>query len=181
MSPAAQSNHHQRAKKAVKDFIEHDFNPDHEIKQQCGQMEVRTDGIDWNRVRKGELLYIFSKFDEVEWWREVGWMKHLLIYPMAPALIAIPSPNGILERIFSSCTWFNDSLRWSLKPKRFEMAILESINKVILDESDDAPTNEKVKEIVAKVIDIFEDDIDFDAAIDLSLYTNAENFIVDDV
>ena len=28
-SPTAQSNHHQRAKKDVKDFIEQDFNPEH--------------------------------------------------------------------------------------------------------------------------------------------------------
>ena len=83
MSPTAQSNHHQRAKKAVKDFIKQDFNHEHEIKQQCGQMEVGTNGIDWNRVRKGGLLYISSKLDGVEWWREVGQMKHPLIYPTA--------------------------------------------------------------------------------------------------
>ena len=60
------------------------------------------------------------------------------------------------------------------------MDVLLSMNKVLLDESDDAPTNEKAKEIVAKVIDIFEDNIAFDAAIDLGLDANAENFIVEE-
>ena len=53
------------------------------------------------------------------------------------------------------------------------------VKKVLLDESDDAPTNEKAEEITAKVIDIFEDDIDYDTAIDLGLDANAENFIAD--
>ena len=47
------------------------------------------------------------------------------------------------------------------------------MNKVLLDESENAPTNEKAKEIVVKVIDIFEDDIDFDATIHLGLDANA--------
>ena len=122
-------------------------------------------------------MYISSIFDRAEWLREVGRMKHPLVYPRAPAVIAIPSPDGLLERIFSSCTWFNDSLRQSLKPKQFKMAVLLSVNKVLLDESDNAPTNEKAKEIVAKVFDIFEDDIGFDAAIDLGLDTNTEKII----
>ena len=127
-------------------------------------------------MRNGGLLYISSKFGEVEWWIEVERRKHPLVYPMAPTVIAIPSSNGLLESFFSSYTWFDDSLHQSLKTKRFEMAVLLSVNKVLLDGSDDDPTNEKAKEIVAKVIDIFEDNIDFDAAIDLGLHANAENF-----
>ena len=84
--------------------------------------------------------------------------------------------DGLLEFISSSYTWFDDSLHQTLKTKRFEMAVLLSVNKVLLDGSDDDPTNEKAEEIVAKVIDIFEDNIDFDAAIDLGLHANAENF-----
>jgi len=170
----------ERAEKAVKNFKERIFNPELELKQQRKRKEIGTIDIDWTRVKKGDLLYISSKFDKLEWWKEVGQVKHDLVYLVAPPIIAIPSSNGLLERIFSSCSWFDDSLHQSLKPRRFEMAILMSVNESFLDNGDYVPSEERAQDIVQSVIDIFEgdDDLGFDVVTDLRLDVNGDNFVV---
>ena len=62
---------------------------------------------------KMTLSYIFSKFNHLEWWKNVGRVKYSIIYFVAPSHMAIPSSNGFLEHIFSTCTWFDDVLATS--------------------------------------------------------------------
>ena len=46
-------------------------------------------------MKKSDLLYISNKFDELDWWKEVGLqVKHDFVYLVAPPIIAIPSSNG---------------------------------------------------------------------------------------
>ena len=133
-------------------------------------------------MKKGDLLYISSKFDNLEWWKEVGQVKHDLVYLVSPPVIAIPSSNGLLERIFSSCTWFDNSLQQSLKSKQFEMAVILFIIESFLNNGDDVTSEERAQEIVQSIIDIFEgdDDISFGVVADLGLDVNGDNFVVGD-
>ena len=72
----------EKTKKAIKEFLEQDFDAETELKEQykCtlgnNMEEVDTEwgevGIDWDKVNKGDTLYTSSKFDSMKWWRSGG-------------------------------------------------------------------------------------------------------------
>ena len=72
--------------------------------------------------------------------------------------------NGLLEHIFSTCTWFKDELLCqAMKPKRFEMAVLLVISEALLGDNGDIQTYDKAPKIMEKVISIFEAEIGLNA------------------
>lgn len=138
-------------------------------------------GIDWDRVKANDTIYISSKFDLLEWWKNVGassTSQYRLIFPVVLIVTAVPASNGSQERTFSICTIFDDHLRQRLKPKRFEMAVLLAVNHAFLRSK--IPTEEECKDIVKKVISTFSTDPEFDPEKDLGLDPEAENFTVDE-
>ena len=62
------------------------------------------------------------------------------------------------ERTFSTCTFFDDPLRQSLKDARFEMAVLLAVNEELL--SGEVTSEDEAKKIVEKVVAKFADDAD---------------------
>ena len=59
-----------------------------------------------------------------------------------------------LERIFSTCTWFDSHLRQKLSDENFEMAVLIAVNDAVINGV--VPTEEKAKEIMDSVIATFD-------------------------
>ena len=88
-----------------------------------------TKDIDWGRVKDGDILYISSQFDSLEWWKTQGSRKFPEVFRVALPILALPASNAFLERIFSACTWFDDPVRQSLGDQRFEKSILLAVNK----------------------------------------------------
>ena len=140
---------------AIEAYLNADFDPASELKAQYQRTGRNTDKVDWKRVADNETLYISSLFDSVEWWNEVGRRNHPQVFPVFPIIISLPASNDFQERIFSACTWFDDPLRQRLRDTRFEMAVLLAVNESLL--SCDVPSEEKAKEIVARVVSQFED------------------------
>ena len=87
-------------------------------------------------------------------------------------MLACPSANGLQERIFSACTWFDNPLRQSLTDKRFEMAVLLAVNESLLQCN--VPSEEEARKIVARVIAKFDLSIVFDDS------PEAEEIIIED-
>jgi hypothetical protein len=172
------NNLEERAEKAVNKFAGLYFDTEKELKAQYERMDKDPSSIDWEKVTGDEpdILYISSIFDVLEWWKSVGRDKHPLVYTVALSIIALPASNAFLERIFSTCTRFDDPLRNRLKAKRFEMTVLLAVNEVLLDNSGNVPTDEEAQNIVEKVISIFDKDPFFDAAIDLGIDPNDDDF-----
>ena len=56
------------------------------------------------------------------------------------------------------------------------MTVLLAVNEVLLDNSGNVPTDEEAQNIVEKVISIFDKDPFFDAAIDLGIDPNDDDF-----
>ena len=111
----------------------------------------------------------------MEWWKSVGKKKYPLIALVALVILALPPSNAFLERIFSTCTWFDHHLRQRLKFSRYEMSVLLAVNKAFLASC--KPSVKEGKSIVEKVIEIFEkDDEIIDAARELGLDPDGENF-----
>jgi len=54
-----------------------------------------------------------------------------------------------MERIFSTCTWFDNPLRQRLNDEKFEMAVIIAVNECILNEKE--PSDERKMEIVEMV------------------------------
>ena len=183
-------------RKAVDEYLNEDHPPRELLKDQCRRMGAYVepeDGaidwdtmdeekyseympqIDWEKVEDFDILYILSQFDLLEWWKSVGAKKYPIIVLVALIILALPPSNAFLERIFSTCTWFDNCLRQSLKFKRYEMSVLLAVNTAFL--ANCTPSAEEGKSIVEKVIEIFEkEDELFDAAMDLGLDPDAENF-----
>ena len=94
---------------------------------------------------------------------------------VALVILALPPTNAYQERIFSTCTYFDDPLRQSLKFSRFEMSVLLAVNQAFLRNR--IPSFEEVKSIVERVIAMFEKDASIvDAADELGFDVDAENF-----
>ena len=134
------------------------FDAEEELKDQLKRMGKDHKSIDWERVKKNDTLYISSHFDSREWWVKVGRKVHPLVFLVVPAIIALPASNGFQERTFSTCTFFDDPLRQSLKDARFEMAVLLAVNEELL--SGEVPSEDEAKKIVEKVVAKFADDAD---------------------
>ena len=81
-------------------------------------------------------------------------MDHPQVFSVFPAVIEHSASNDFQERIFSTCTWFDNPLRQSLQNERFEMAVLLTVNKSFLDMT--VPSEARAKEIVARVLATFE-------------------------
>ena len=56
------------------------------------------------------------------------------------------------------------------------MTVLLAVNEVLLDDSGKVPTDEEAQNIVEKVISIFDKDPFFDAAVDLGIDPNVDDF-----
>ena len=98
--------------RAVKEFASHKFDDVTELKDKRNRVNKENDTeIDWKRVEKGDTMCISSKFDSVEWWKNLGKDKNPLIFLAALRIIALPVSNAFVERVFSACTWFDDPLR----------------------------------------------------------------------
>ena len=131
--------------------------------------------IDWDKVNDFDILYISSKFDLLEWWKNVGSKKHPLVILVALVILTLPPTNAYQEHIFSTCTYFDDPLRQNLKFSRFEMSVLLAVNQAFLRNR--IPSFEEVKSIVERVIAMFEKDASIvDAADELGFDVDAENF-----
>ena len=148
----------ERAKHAVESYMNMKFDAGEELKDQLKRMGKDHKSIDWERVKKNDTLYISSHFDSREWWVKVGRKVHPLVFLVVPAIIALPASNGFQERTFSTCTFFDDPLRQSLKDARFEMAVLLAVNEELL--SGEVPSEDEAKKIVEKVVAKFADDAD---------------------
>ena len=85
-----------QAKEAVKAFFEQRFDPETELDNHCHRMKKDGKGIDWTRFKedKRDILYISSKFDVREWWSKIGQEQHVLVFWVAPPMLALPSHNG---------------------------------------------------------------------------------------
>ena len=114
-------------------FFSLSFNPKKELENQGGRLGKSKMNIDWERVKQNDTLYISSLFDMCEWWKTIGRIQHDLIFLVVAIIISLPASNGFQERIFSSCTWFDDPLRQSLGDDKFEKSVLLSVNQVLLD------------------------------------------------
>ena len=73
-----------------------------------------------------------------------------------------------------------DALCQDLKPRTFEIAVLLAVNEALLEDDDEIPTDGRVQDIVEKVINIFESEIGLDAAFDLGLGANTDDFVVEE-
>ena len=144
----------QRVDTAVEAFFNQEFDARRELQDQRQRKHQGTSDIDWKKVDENHTLYISSKFDLAEWWKSVGRGLHRLVFLVAPPIIALPSNNGLQERIFSTCTWFDDPLRQRLKNSRFEMAVILAANKALL--TCKVPSEEEARALVEEVIATFE-------------------------
>ena len=132
--------------------------PEVELRKQRERKEkkgVSCGEVDWERVRRNDTLYISSHFDLREWWREMACNQkmHRHLYLALPKILSLPPSNMFLERIFSTCTWFDSHLRQSLADERFEMAVLIAVNDALI--SGVVPTEDEAKETVENVIATF--------------------------
>lgn len=133
----------------VEKWLTQDFDPEGELRAQLDRMKRSDKSIDWERVSGNETLYISSHFNLYEWWKSKGRMRHGWIYPLVPVVTAMPPSNAYMERIFSTCTWFDNPLRQRLSDKKFEMAVIIAVNECILNEKE--PSDERKMEIVEMV------------------------------
>eukprot|EP00957_Ditylum_brightwellii_P107743 8220098-Ditylum_brightwellii.AAC.1 len=64
--------------KRLQEYLDQDFDPEHELRMQYKQMGKDTNNIDWKRVKgvSPDVLYISSKFDMLEWWKTQGKTKY---------------------------------------------------------------------------------------------------------
>ena len=196
-SPAiTQRTQEDYVRNAVDEYLQASFEPKLELKNQCKRMGKYTASqdddidwhnlddalypkympdIDWDKVNDFDILYISSKFDLLEWWKNVGSKKHPLVILVALVILTLPPTNAYQERIFSTCTYFDDPLRQNLKFSRFEMSVLLAVNQAFLRNR--IPSFEEVKSIVERVIAMFEKDASIvDAADELGFDVDAENF-----
>ena len=64
--------------KRLQEYLNQDFDPEHELRMQYKRMGKDTNDIDWKRVKgvSPDILYISSsKFDMLEWWKTQGKSK----------------------------------------------------------------------------------------------------------
>ena len=117
--------------KRLQDYLNQDFDPEHELRMQYKRMGKDTNDIDWKRVKgvSPDILYISSKFDMLEWWKTQGKTEYWDVFVAGLPTMALPAANAFLERMFSTATWFDDPLRQSLGHDRFEMGVLLGVNQ----------------------------------------------------
>ena len=159
---------------AVEKFFSQTFDPEDILREQYARMNKDCSTVNWEKVKENETLYISSLFDSIEWW-EFNRKEHWLVFLVVPSVLACPSSNGLQERIFSACTWFDNPLRQRLHNKRFEMSVILAVNESLLKCK--VPSDDEAKQIVERVIAKFNNSIDFDAELDLGLDPDAEDFV----
>ena len=117
--------------KRLQDYLNQDFDPEHELRMQYKRMGKDTNDIDWKRVKgvSPDILYISSKFDMLEWWKTQDKTEYWDVFVAGLPTMALPAANAFLERMFSTATWFDDPLRQSLGHDRFEMGVLLGVNQ----------------------------------------------------
>lgn len=117
--------------KRLQDYLNQDFDPEHELRMQYKRMGKDTNDIDWKRVKgvSPDILYISSKFDMLEWWKTQGKTEYWDVFVAGLPTMALPAANAFLERMFSTATWFDDPLRQSLGHDRFEMGFFLGVNQ----------------------------------------------------
>lgn len=150
---------------AVDTWFDQVFDAEAELKAQRQRMNKTCDDIDWERVRRKEALYISSVFNLCEWWKCVGRDKYRLVFLTVPSILSVPSANDFQERVFSTCTWFDDPLRQRMKYERYEMSVLLAVNEELLRCK--VPSDDETEEIVENVLSMFEE----------SLGTNAKEYL----
>ena len=77
-------------------------------------MKKDCSNIFWDRVGEDETVYILSKFDLCERWRNIDHDKHPLVYFSVPATILLPVSDAFQERSFSACTVFDNPIHQHL-------------------------------------------------------------------
>mmetsp|Transcript_30001 Transcript_30001/g.47019 ORF Transcript_30001/g.47019 Transcript_30001/m.47019 type:complete len:141 (+) Transcript_30001:89-511(+) len=89
--------------KRLREYLNQDFDPEHELRMQYKRMGESTNDIDWKRVKgvSPDILYISSKFDMLEWWKTQGkteyWERCLLLMLFSSACSALPLGLTILS------------------------------------------------------------------------------------
>ena len=81
------------------------------LKEQVQQLSSNKDNIDWDRVDRRDLLYIPSVFDLSKWWHVVSRKAHVIVFCAVPLIILIFLLNAYQERIFSVCTYFDNTFQ----------------------------------------------------------------------
>jgi hypothetical protein len=70
-----------------------------------GQMGTVSKKVDWERVGRGDALYISSMLDVARWWREHGKYLYPRIAMSAAVALSKKDSNAYQERVFSKCTF----------------------------------------------------------------------------
>ena len=167
----------QRASVVVDAFMSRKVDPILLLQRQLSRTNKGDSGIDWDRVESKDLLYISSIFDSLEWWKEEGKILYYEIFVAILGILGLPSTNAHQERTFSTCTWFDDALRQSLKEGRFEMAVLLAVNNAFLEDGS-IPSEEEMKKIVEKVVRIYDNDsLRRKDLVELGLDADADDFL----
>ena len=104
------------------------------LKEQVQQLSSNKDNIGWDRVDRRDLLYLSSVFDLSEWWHVVGRKGHVIVFCAVPQIILISFSNVYQKRVFSACTYFDNTLRLNLKDERYEMKVLIAVNEHLMDD-----------------------------------------------
>lgn len=176
-SASSEQSLKQRATVVVDAFLNRKVDPVLLLERQLDRTNNNGSGIDWDKVKSNDLLYISSVFDSLEWWKEEGNSVYYHIFVAILGILGLPSTNAHQERTFSTCTWFDDALRQRLKEGRFEMAVLLAVNNAFLEDGS-MPSDEEMKAIVEKVVKIYDDDsllrVDL---VELGLDANADDFL----
>eukprot|EP00986_Skeletonema_menzelii_P010506 scaffold5115_cov146-Skeletonema_menzelii.AAC.6 len=92
--------------KRLQEYLDQEFDPEHELRMQYKRMGKDTNDIDWKRVKgvSPDILYISFKFDMLEWWKSQGKTKYWDVFVAGLPTMALPAANAFLERIFSTAT-----------------------------------------------------------------------------
>ena len=112
------------------------LNAEDELKKQYKRMDKDEADVDWEKVYDGDILYISSKFDCLEWWKSQGSTMFPEMSVVVLPILALPALNAFLERIFSTCTFYDDPLRQRLSEERFEKGVLLGVNADFRKEDD---------------------------------------------
>ena len=92
----------------------------------------KKNGIDFNKIKEHDIIYISKFFDVLEWWK----IKESLYPELAVGACIVlgkPTHNAFQERVFSRGTYTDTKLRKQLKEESFEMSVLNAVNSSTIE------------------------------------------------
>jgi hypothetical protein len=115
--------------------------------------------LDEKKIKNKDIMYVRERFDLLQWWRIVGFIKFPKLAVAALIILGKPSHNAFQERVFSLGNWTDSKLRKKRKEENFEINLLEACNAEFFNEheiiegkylKDKQITTKTVKEFFAK-------------------------------